>query len=653
MLEKDTTTTITSSQSQENEKLTETNNNEIDINDLKEPIIFGDEEKIKQIKQSSPTIGKSILKKEKEKEKHLSKPSVKLLIKENEKENVNEKIKERRKKRTQFKTVKEPRELKDKKFLEMKLEKIDEIVDNKNEINNNINNNNLINKINSEINPKKFIRKGKRSTTLMEKSKLSEKLLAAEMKLEVRQENLVIQEKGNPKKKYIPKKLLGEGSFGSVYEAENIIFQNSVAMKIINKSNADDESEILNEIDILKKLSHPNIVRIYEFYITKEHYYIVTEFCKEGELFSYIKNKYSERQLAVLFYQIFSGLWYLHDNKMLHRDIKLENIMISRKEKDHSTGEELFWVKIIDFGTAKIFDKSKKEKDVVGSSYYIAPEVLKQNYNEKCDTWSVGVILYMTLVGRAPFDGKNDKEIIKKIKSVNYNNKEPKLLTHSEEVRDLVDKLLEKDINKRLSAKEALTHPWFEKYGGRSLFSNFKKEEIEPFINNLFNYSFNSKIQQLVIAFLVHNLPSDESSITILKLFRYFNTSGNCKLTKEELTKGLYNYKEKEKVDNYVDHLFTLLDGDNNGYIEYEEFLRACIDKKIILKKNYLKYAFKFLDQDKTETLDTKKIIKAFVLKENPILEAIFNNTLNTVDKDGDGIINFKEFEELMLKCMN
>ena len=175
--------------------------------------------------------------------------------------------------------------------------------------------------------------------------------------------------------------------------------------------------------------------------------------------------------------------------------------------------------------------------DVVGSSYYIAPDVLKQNYNEKCDTWSVGVILYMMLVGRAPFDGKDDEEIICKINSADYNSKEPKLLKHSPEVRDLVDKLLQKDTNKRYSAKEALKHPWFEKYGGRSLFNNFTRAEIEPYINNLFNYSFNSKIQQLVIAFLVHNLPSSDSSINILKLFRYFNKSRNCKLTKEELIK--------------------------------------------------------------------------------------------------------------------
>ncbi len=613
------------------------NNQEDNFDENRGSLVFGDEGKIKPVNETSSFKGKSCFRKEKEKDK--SKFAVKIKAPEQpQKEVTNEEVKERRKRRPQFQTVKEPVELKNKDILNLK-----NIQENKEDVKD------------EEQEEKKFVRKGKRSTTLIEKSKLGQKLIAAEMNVQVKQETLIIQEKGNPSKKYKPTKILGSGSFGSVYEAKNTIFQNTVAMKVIKKdpNNEIDEQEIKNEIDILKKLSHPNIVKIYEFYISNSHYYIITEFCKEGELFSYIKNKYSERQLAVLFYQVFSGLWYLHDNKILHRDIKLENIMISKKEKDNESGEELFWVKIIDFGTAKIFEKNKKEKDVVGSSYYIAPEVLKQNYNEKCDTWSVGVILYMMLVGRAPFDGKDDEEIISKINSGEYNSKEPRLLKHSPEVRDLVSKLLQKDLSRRYSAKEALGHPWFEKYGGRSLFSNFKREEIEPYINNLINYSFNSKIQQLVIAFLVHNLPNDESSINVLKLFRYFNKSGNCKLTKEELMNGLYDYKDKNEVNNVVDHLFALLDGDNNGYIEFEEFLRACVDKKTILTSTYLKYAFKFLDKEKTGTLNTEKIIKAFVLKSNKILEAVFNNTLNSVDRDGDGIINFEEFQELMLKCMN
>ena len=617
-------------------------NGEDKIDESKGCITPDEEEKLKPINQTSSFKGKSCFKKDKDKGQ--SKPSVKIIEPENQtnkddEEQSKEEIKERRKRLPQFKTVIEPAELKNRDLLKEKL-----------------NNKNIKEEKKEEpIEGKKFIRKGKRSTTLIEKSKLAKQLLTAEMNIQVNQEQLIIQEKGNPSKKYKPIQLIGSGSFGSVYEAKNTIFQNTVALKVIKKdpNNELDEQEIRNEIDILKKLSHPNIVKIYEFYISNSHYYIVTEFCKDGELFSYIKNKYSENQLAVLFYQVFSGLWYLHDHKILHRDIKLENIMISKKEKDNVNGEELFWAKIIDFGTAKIFEKNKKERDVVGSSYYIAPEVLKQNYNEKCDTWSVGVILYMMLVGRAPFDGKDDEEIICKINSGEYNSKEPRLLKHSPEVRDLVKKLLQKDTNKRYSAQEALNHPWFQKFGGRSLFSNFKREEIEPYINNLFNYSFNSKIQQLVIAFLVHNLPNNDSSINILKLFRYFNKSGNCKLTKEELMNGLYDYRDKNEVDKVVDHLFTLLDGDNNGYIEFDEFLRACIDKKIILTTTYLKYAFKFLDKEKTGTLNTQKIIKAFVLNPNKLLEAVFNNTLNSVDHDGDGIINFEEFKELMLKCMN
>ena len=566
---------------------------------------------------------KSCLKNQKDNTQN-EKHAVKILFEDTDQkpdENLNEEVKERRKKRTQFKTVKDPKELKQDKY---------GIKD-------------------------KFIRKGKRSTTLVEKAKLSDKLLMAEMNLSVKQDILVIEEKGNPSKKYKPTKVLGSGSFGCVYEAKNTTFGNKVAMKVIkkDKENELDEQEIRNEINILKQLSHPNIVKIYEFYISENHYYIITEFCKEGELFSYIKNKYSERQLAVLFYQVFSGLWYLHENKILHRDIKLENIMIDGKETDKKTGEELFWAKIIDFGTAKLFEKNKKERDVVGSSYYIAPEVLKQNYNEKCDTWSVGVILYMTLVGRAPFDGKDDEEIIYKISSVDYNKNEPRLVKHSDEVRDLVSHLLDKNIERRYSAKEALNHPWFTKFEGRALFRNFEEEEVKPYINNLLKYSFNSKIQQLVIAFLVHNLPSTSSSVLILKLFRHFNKSGNCKLSKEELTNGLYHFKSKEEVDKIIDHLFLLLDGDNDGFLEYEEFLRACIDRKQIITTTYLKYAFKFIDKDKTGTLDAQKIINAFVTTPNKIIEAVFNNTLNTVDKDGDGIINFIEFQELMVKCMD
>ena len=500
----------------------------------------------------------------------------------------------------------------------------------------------------------KFQRSSQKSATLIHKNNniLMEKLRGVEMKISVIQETLITQKFGDPDKYYKKIKDLGSGSYGSVYKAKNIIMENTVAIKMIEKvqENMIDDMEIKNEINILKTLSHPNIVKIYEFFDTPLYYYLVTEYCKKGELFAYITNVYNERQLAILFYQVFSGLCYLHEKKILHRDLKLENLMISEIEKEVVTGEEYFWIKIIDFGTAKIFEKNKTEKAVIGSSYYIAPEVLKQKYNEKCDTWSVGVILYMTLVGVAPFDGKTDDDIIKRIKIGKYNKTTERFVKHSEEVKDLVSKLLEKNIEKRLSAKEALNHPWFQKFGGRNLFCNFKPEDIKPYIENLFHYKYNSKLQELVIAFLVHNLSNNDETLIILKMFRYFNISGDCKLTKLELTQGLYSYKGKEEVDEMVDIIFKRLDGDNNGYIEYEEFIRACIDKKTLMTKEKLKFAFRFLDKDNTKTLNAQKILKSFLAEPNKELEAVFNITLKEVDKDSDGIINFNEFVELMQK---
>ena len=256
----------------------------------------------------------------------------------------------------------------------------------------------------------------------------------------------------------------------------------------------------------------------------------------------------------------------------------------------------------------------------------------------------------MFLVGRAPFDGYSNEDIINSIRTKNYDENNPKLLQRSAEVRDLINNLLNKNTEKRFSAKEALNHEWFKKFNGRKLFANFVKNDIEPFIINLFNYTLLSKIQQLVIAFLVHNMPTTDKFGNILKIYRHFNELGDCKLTKGELIKGLSNYRDEKEVKQKVDTLFIALDGDNNGYIEYEEFLRACVDKKEIFNENNLKYAFKFLDQNGSGKLNAQKILYAFMSKEkmDKKFEIAIENDVNEVDGDGDGEINFDEFKKLI-----
>ena len=473
------------------------------------------------------------------------------------------------------------------------------------------------------------------------------------MSIPVLAETLIIQQKGKLKENYEIIKKIGSGPLGSVYKAKNVYLKNIVAIKIIKKSkdSNDDELNIKEQINILKKLSHPNIVKIYEFYITDNNYQLITEYCKK-EFSKYIKRSFTEKQLAVIFYQILSGLSYLHEQKVIHRNIKLKNIMILEKEEDIISKEEYYWIKIVDFHTAEIFKRNQKIINKNFNSYFSSPEGLKNNYLEKSDIWSVGIILHIALTGKVPFDGKTDEEINYKIANIPYNNLDPRLLAHSSEVKDLLEKLLEKDINKRFTANEALNHEWFQKYNGRALFSNFHQDEIQQYINNLCNYSCESKISQLVLAFIVHNIPESISIYNILKLFRYFNLSGNCKLTKAELKKGLYNYRNEEQVNKIVDQLFLLLDGDNNGYIEFEEFLRACVDKKHILTKENIWYAFKFLDNKNENVIDVETLMKAFDAKPNKMLEAVFNKTLNNGDKDHNGKITFDEFEEIILNTL-
>ena len=209
-----------------------------------------------------------------------------------------------------------------------------------------------------------------------------------------------------------------------------------------------------------------------------------------------------------------------------------------------------------------------------------------------------------------------------------------------------------KEPKERPSAKEALNHEWFSKFDGRRLFTNFKKEEMKPFIDNLLNFSY-TKIHQLVIAFLVHNLPETESSQKILKLFRYFNESGNCELSKDELKKGLKEFKDEKEIEEKLDNIFKELDADNNGYIEFEEFLRACIDKKEILNDKYLSYAFKFLDKQNKKLLSPEQIISAFFSEENSALKETMNKILNNNDYDKNGLISFEEFKNIIYSLDN
>ena len=265
---------------------------------------------------------------------------------------------------------------------------------------------------------------------------------------------------------FMIKETLGKGSFGVVKSAINIQTGEMVAIKILNETKIPYEEKInsLREIEIMRNLKHPNIIRFYGYINNDKQLYLITEYIKGIELFQYIslKKKIEESEACIYFQQIISGIEYLHKMDIVHRDLKPENILIDRYLKE---------VKIIDFGLSNNYtDKSALLSTLCGSPLYAAPEVLQEKGYKPgpVDIWSAGVILYFMISGKLPFNGDSDEELYKNI----IDAKVKKIQGASKEVNDLIKKILNPNPRKRITISKIKNHPWF------NLFNNNNFENL-------------------------------------------------------------------------------------------------------------------------------------------------------------------------------
>lgn len=472
--------------------------------------------------------------------------------------------------------------------------------------------------------------------------------------IKINTNSLVRENKAPLRNFYQITKKLGSGTFGKVYQVIHLPTKQLRALKVVKVDSVnyqDDDQQFLKEIKLLSQLDHPNIIKIYEYFIDDVYYYIITELAKGGELYDQICNikNYSENDAAIIMKQILSGIYYIHSKNIVHRDLKPENILLETNNKG-----DLF-IKIIDFGNSNFIEKNKKLSLKVGTPQYMAPEVINKEYNQKCDIWSCGVIMYVLLCGSPPFDGPDDKSIQNKVKSGKFSFENETWNTISSEAKSLISRMLTVDPKKRISAEEAVKDLWIKKYAKNTHITTEEglKRLRKPF-ENLRKFHAKQKIQQATIAFLVHQVSSSEMIRDLRVIFKELDEDDDGILTYDEIKKGFKKYYKDDKlVEKEVDDIISRIDQDKNEFIEYEEFIRATVNLDDLLTEENLLLAFNSFDGDGSGMLSHEEIKNALGFVEDDSDNKVIEKIISEIDINGDGFISFIEFKELMLKVLN
>ena len=387
--------------------------------------------------------------------------------------------------------------------------------------------------------------------------------------------------------------MLGNGSFGKVrlYRDKNykeLLF----AIKTLKKEGITSYhfSLLKQEVDILSNMDHPNIVKYFGIFEDDYFIHIVMEYLKGQDLSKIISLKnytdFNENQMGQIIHQLLKALSFIHSKNIIHRDIKPENILFSDKRN-------IFSLKLIDFGLATF---QEQEKKTAGTPMYMSPEMVDGKGTYVSDIWSVGVVVYQMVTGKLPFDGgENDENQIlyEHIKNDEYNKEKLNNVECSDDVKDFIDKALQKDIKKRMTVQEALNHPWIKKFNVNSLDPSLLNENT---IQLLLNFSKKPALQKEIYYFLAKI--SNENDIAIYKnIFNFFDMNNKGGLSKNDLKEGL----EKNKIDideDTLDIIFDGLDFHNNRKIYYSEFLAAMVSSKDFNKEEKIISVFNLLKEN-------------------------------------------------------
>ncbi|KAJ4772397.1 Calcium-dependent protein kinase [Rhynchospora pubera] len=436
---------------------------------------------------------------------------------------------------------------------------------------------------------------------------------------------------------------LGRGEFGVTRLCTDNQTGEIYACKAISKRRLRTEAdyaEVRREVDIMRRVARggveERVVRLKEAMEDYEFVYLIMELCEGGELFDRIvaRGHYSERAAANVFRTIVEVVQLCHEQGVIHRDLKPENFLFANTSEDSP-------LKAIDFGLSVFFKPGQQFTEVVGSPYYMAPEVLKRCYGPEVDVWSAGVILYILLCGVPPFWAENDEGIAQAIIRGKYTLEREPWPRVSENAKDLVQKMLDPNPYRRLTAKEVLEHPWLK---NANLAPNISLgEEVR---SRLKQFSAMNKFKKKALRVVASHLPSEQVN-DIKQIFHMMDKDKNGNLTFEELKEGFQDIGEAvAELD--VQMLLEAADVDGNGTLDCDEFVTVSVHLKKIGSDEHLTKAFEYFDKDGSGFIEVDELREALVEGDLGPNDQIIKEIISDVDKDNDGKISYQEFELMM-----
>eukprot|EP00830_Metopus_es_P016095 TRINITY_DN4873_c0_g1_i1.p1 TRINITY_DN4873_c0_g1~~TRINITY_DN4873_c0_g1_i1.p1 ORF type:complete len:354 (-),score=73.68 TRINITY_DN4873_c0_g1_i1:9-1070(-) len=304
-------------------------------------------------------------------------------------------------------------------------------------------------------------------------------------------------------------------------------------------------------------------------------------------------------------------------------------------------------MKVIDFGRSKILKPEKKLLELAGSLYYVAPEIVAgKEYDEKCDIWSAGIILYVLLSGEPPFNGKTKQEVTNQILKAEIRFTSPIWKNISDDAKNLIMKLCIKKPEKRINAHQARMHLWIIKHCSKAA----PDKCIELSIENLRSFHTQDMLQKAVLTFIASQLVEQEQELPLRRIFSIFDYDKDGQITKEELLSGYESLNFNADIaSREVDEVFNNVDLNKNGVIDYNEFIVANLKRVQITSEANLKEAFGFFDLRKRGYIDIDDLRQVF---SGMCSDSTLQNIVDDADLNHDGKISYEEFKSMMSKYL-